>query len=45
MEEASYDDINTAFNNFSLNHSFTKEITNSENESRDSVLSTFKPLV
>ena len=45
MEEASYDDINTAFNNISLNQSIIKEITKSENESRDSVLSTFKPLV
>ena len=45
MEEATYDDINTAFNNLSLNHSFIKEINNSENESQDSVLSTFKPLV
>ena len=45
MEEASYDGINTAFNNLSLNQSIIKEITNSENESRDSVLSTFKPLV
>ena len=45
MEEASYDDINTAFNNLSLNQSIIKEITKSENESRDSVLSTFKPLV
>ena len=32
MEEASYDDINTAFNNLSLNQSIIKEITNSENE-------------
>ena len=45
MEEASYDDINTAFNNLSLNQSIIKDITNSENESRDSVLSTCKPLV
>ena len=45
MEEASYDDINTAFNNLSLNQSIITEITKSENESRDSVLSTFKPLV
>ena len=45
MDEASYDDINTAFNNLSLNHIIIKEITNSENESRDSVLSTFKSLV
>ena len=45
MEEASYDDINTAFNNLSLNHSIINEIPNSENESRDSVLSTFKLLV
>ena len=45
MEEATYDDINTAFNNLSLNHSFIKEINNSENESQDSLLSTFKPLV
>ena len=44
MEEASYDDINTAFNNLSLNQSIIKVITKSENESRDSVLSTFKPL-
>ena len=40
MEEASYDDINTAFNKLSLNHSIIKEATNSENESQDSVLST-----
>ena len=45
MEEASHDDINTAFNNLSLDQSIIKEITNSENESRDSVLSTFRPLV
>ena len=45
IEEASYDDINTAFNNLSLNHNIIKEITNSENESRDSVICTFKPLV
>ena len=45
MEEASFDDINAAFNNLSLTHSIITEITNSENESRDSVLSTFKPLV
>ena len=45
MEEVSYDDINTAFKNSSLNHSIIKETTNSEKESRDSVLSTFKPLV
>ena len=45
MEEASYDDINIVFNNLSLNNSIVKEITNSENETRDSVLSTFKPLV
>ena len=45
MEEASYDDINTAFNRLSLNHSIIKEATNSENESQDSVLSTFKPVV
>ena len=45
MEEASYDDINTAFNRLSLNHSIIKEATNSENESPDSVLSTFKPIV
>ena len=45
MEEATYDDKNTAFNNLSLNHSFIKEINNSENGSQDSVLSTFKPLV
>ena len=44
MEEALYDDINTAFYNLSLNRSIIKEITNSENESRDSALSTFKPL-
>ena len=44
MEEASYDDINTAFNNLSLNQSIITEITKSENESRDSVFSTFKPL-
>ena len=29
----------------SLNHSIIKEMTNSENASQDSVLSTFKPLV
>ena len=45
MEEASYDDINTAFNKLSLNHSIIKEITNSENECWDSILSTLKPLV
>ena len=45
MEEASYDDINTAFNNLSLNQSIITEITKSENESRDSVPSTFKPPV
>ena len=45
MEKASYDDINSAFNNLSLNHSIIKETTNSENESPDSVLSTFKPIV
>ena len=45
MEEPSYDDINTAFNNLLLNQIIIKEITNSENESRDSVLSTFKLLV
>ena len=45
MEEASYNDINIVFNNLSLNNSIVKEITNSENETRDSVLSTFKPLV
>ena len=45
MEEASYDEINTAFNNLSLNHSIIKEIPNSENESQDSVLSAFKLLV
>ena len=45
MEEPSYDDINTAFNNLSLNHSIIKETTNSENESWDSVLATFKPLI
>ena len=45
MEEASYGNINTAFNNLSLNQNIIKEITSSENESRDSVLSTFKPLV
>ena len=44
MEDASYDDINTAFNNLSLNHSIIKGISNSKNESQDSVLSTFKPL-
>ena len=44
MEEDSYDDINTAFNNLSLNQNIIKVITKSENESRDSVLSTFKPL-
>ena len=33
MEEASYDDTNTAFNNISLNQSIIKEITKSENES------------
>ena len=43
MEKASYDDINTAFDNLSLNHSIIKETTNSGNE--DLVLSTFKPLV
>ena len=26
MEDSSYDDINTAFNNLSLNHSIIKEI-------------------
>ena len=41
MEHASYDDINTAFDNLSLNHSIIKEVTNGENGSRDSVLSTF----
>ena len=45
MEQALYDDINTAFNNLSLNHSIINERTNSESKSRDSVLSTFKPLV
>ena len=45
MEKASYDDINSAFNNSSLNHSIIKETTDSENESPDSVLSTFKPIV
>ena len=45
MEEGSYDDINTAFKNLSLNHSIIKETTNSENESPDSVLSTFKLIV
>ena len=45
MEKASSDDINTAFDNLSLNHSIIKETTNSGNESQDSVLSTFKPLV
>ena len=45
MEKASYNDINTAFSNLSLNHSIIKETTNSENESPDSVLSTFKPIV
>ena len=45
MEEAPYDDINNAFNNLSLNHSIIKEITNSENESLVSVLSTFQPIV
>ena len=45
MEKTSYDDINSAFNNLSLNHSIIKETTNSENESPDSVLSTFKPIV
>ena len=44
MEDSSYDDINTAFNNLSLNHSIIKGISNSKNESQDSVLSTFKPL-
>ena len=44
MEKASYDDINSAFNNLSLNHSIIKEITNSENEGSDSVLSTSKPI-
>ena len=42
--KASYDDINTAFNNLSLNHNI-KEITKSESESQDSALSIFKPLV
>ena len=32
MEEASYDDINTAFNNLSLNQSIITEINKSENE-------------
>ena len=45
MEKASYGDINSAFNNLSLNHSIIKETTNSESESPDSVLSTFKPIV
>ena len=45
MEKVSYDDINSAFNNLSLNHSIIKETTNSENESPDPVLSTFKPIV
>ena len=45
MEKASYDDINSAFNNLSLNHSIIKETPNSENESPDSVSSTFKPIV
>ena len=45
MEKASYDDINSAFSNLSLNHSIIKETTNSENESPDSVLSIFKPIV
>ena len=45
MEEASYGDINTAFDNLSSNHSIIKEVTNGENGSRDSVLSTFKPIV
>ena len=45
MEKGSYDDINSAFNNLSLNHSIIKETTNSENESPDSVLSTFRPIV
>ena len=45
MEKASYDDINSTFNNLSLDHSITKETTNSENESPDSLLSTFKPIV
>ena len=45
MEKASYDDINTAFNNLSLSHSIIKEISNGEIESRDSVLSNFNALV
>ena len=45
MEEASYDGINTAMNNLSLNQSIIKEITNKTNESRNLVLYTFKPLV
>ena len=44
MEDASYEDKNFVFNNLSLNNSIVKEITNSENETRDSVLSTVKPL-
>ena len=42
MEESSNDDINTAFNTFSLNHSIIKEVSNSGNKSQDTVLYSFK---
>ena len=32
MEEVSYDDMNTAYNNLSLNQSIIKEITNSDSD-------------
>ena len=35
-----FDDISTALNNLSLNHSIIKEISNIENESQDSVTAT-----
>ena len=42
IEESSNNDINTPFNNFSLNHSIIKDVNNSENKRQDTILSSFK---